>query len=114
MSVGPKQSQDTLRTVLAMGADRAYHIQIEGEVQPLAVAKLLAAVARKEQPMLVLLGKQAIDDDSNQTGQMLAALLDWPQVRAPGVALAGGGIWRLPSLLEPVCCCWWSHAEPGR
>lgn len=79
VSIGPKQSQDTLRTALAMGADRAMHVVAEGEVQPLAVAKLLAAAVRQEQPGFVLLGKQAIDDDCNQTGQMLAGLLGWPQ-----------------------------------
>ncbi|KAI3429676.1 hypothetical protein D9Q98_005761 [Chlorella vulgaris] len=79
VSIGPRQAADTLRTALAMGADRALHVHTDAEVQPLAVAKLLAAVARQEQPQLVLLGKQAIDDDSNQTGQMLAGLLGWPQ-----------------------------------
>ncbi len=79
VSIGPKQSQDTLRTALAMGADRAIHIPIDEQVAPLTVAKLLAAIARKEQPGLIFLGKQAIDDDSNQTGQMLAAVLGWPQ-----------------------------------
>ncbi|EFN59773.1 hypothetical protein CHLNCDRAFT_33597 [Chlorella variabilis] len=79
VSIGPKQAAETLRTAMAMGADRAVHVQTDEEVQPLAVAKLLAAVARQEQPGLVLLGKQAIDDDSNQTGQMLSALLGWPQ-----------------------------------
>jgi electron transfer flavoprotein beta subunit len=79
VSIGPSQAQETLRTALAMGADRGVLIQAEGEVEPLAVAKLLKAVVDAEQPGLVILGKQAIDDDSNQTGQMLAALLDWPQ-----------------------------------
>lgn len=79
VTIGPKQAADALRTVLAMGADRGYHVQTEAEVQPLAVAKLLAAVAARETPAMVLLGKQAIDDDSNQTGQMLGALLGWPQ-----------------------------------
>lgn len=79
VSIGPKQCQDTLRTALAMGADRGIHVLTDLDVQPLAVAKLLAALARKEAPGLVLLGKQAIDDDSNQTGQMLGALLGWPQ-----------------------------------
>jgi electron transfer flavoprotein beta subunit len=79
VSIGPKQSQDTLRTALAMGADRAVHVHHDGELAPLTVAKLLAAVARRENPDLFLLGKQAIDDDANQTGQMLAALLNWPQ-----------------------------------
>ncbi|WP_454006510.1 electron transfer flavoprotein subunit beta/FixA family protein [Alcaligenes sp. Marseille-Q7550] len=79
VSCGVAQSQETLRTALAIGADRATLVQTDAELQPLAVAKLLKAVVDKEQPQLVILGKQAIDDDSNQTGQMLAALLDWPQ-----------------------------------
>ena len=79
VSIGPAKAQETLRTALAMGADRAVLIQTDDEVEPLAVAKLLARVAEEEQPGLVILGKQAIDDDSNQTGQMLAALLGWPQ-----------------------------------
>jgi len=79
VSVGPQKAQDTLRTALAMGADRAILIQTDQEVEPLAVAKLLKAVTDEEQPGLVLLGKQAIDDDSNQTGQMLAALTGRPQ-----------------------------------
>ena len=79
VSLGAKQCQETLRTALAMGADRAVLVQEEAELQPLAVAKLLKAVVEKENPDLVILGKQAIDDDSNQTGQMLAALLGWGQ-----------------------------------
>jgi electron transfer flavoprotein beta subunit len=79
VSIGPAQSQETIRTALAMGADRGIHVAAEGEIQPLAVAKLLKAVIATEAPGLVILGKQAIDDDSNQTGQMLAALLGWPQ-----------------------------------
>ncbi|HYH19672.1 MAG TPA: electron transfer flavoprotein subunit beta/FixA family protein [Azospirillum sp.] len=79
VSIGPAACQETLRTALAMGADRAILVQTDAEVQPLAVAKILKALVEKEQPRLVLLGKQAIDDDSNQTGQMLAALLGWPQ-----------------------------------
>ncbi|MGH1422045.1 MAG: electron transfer flavoprotein subunit beta/FixA family protein [Hyphomonas sp.] len=79
VSVGPQQAQETLRTALAMGADRGILIKTDEAVEPLAVAKLLAKVVADESPELVLLGKQAIDDDSNQTGQMLAALLDWPQ-----------------------------------
>ncbi|NNM78666.1 electron transfer flavoprotein subunit beta/FixA family protein [Sphingomonas sp. ID1715] len=79
VSVGPAKAQETLRTALAMGADRAILIQTDDEVEPLAVAKLLAKVAEEEQPGLVILGKQAIDDDSNQTGQMLAALMNRPQ-----------------------------------
>jgi len=79
VSVGPQKAQDTLRTALAMGADRAILIQTDQEVEPLAVAKLLKAVMDEEGPSIVLLGKQAIDDDSNQTGQMLAALSGRPQ-----------------------------------
>lgn len=91
VSIGPKQSQDTLRTALAMGADRGIHVALDGEAPPLAVARLLAALARREEPGLFLLGKQAIDDDSNQTGQMLAALLRWPQATfASQVVLDGG------------------------
>lgn len=79
VSIGPQAAQETLRTALAMGADRGIHIVTDDIVEPLAVAKLLKGVVEAEQPGLVILGKQAIDDDSNQTGQMLAALLGWPQ-----------------------------------
>ena len=79
VSIGVAKAQETLRTALAMGADRAILIETEAEVEPLGVAKLLSKVAQEEQPGLVILGKQAIDDDSNQTGQMLAALLGWAQ-----------------------------------
>ncbi len=90
VSLGVLQAQETLRTALAMGADRAILVQTDAELQPLAVAKLLKAVVDKEAPQLVILGKQAIDDDSNQTGQMLAALLDWPQATfASKVVVAG-------------------------
>ncbi len=79
VSIGSQQCQETIRTALAMGADRGILIESDDEVEPLAVAKLLKAVVDKESPELVILGKQAIDDDSNQTGQMLAALLGWGQ-----------------------------------
>ncbi|HEX5777557.1 MAG TPA: electron transfer flavoprotein subunit beta/FixA family protein [Xanthobacteraceae bacterium] len=79
VSIGPAQASETIRTALAMGADRGILIKHEGTVEPLTVAKLLKAVVDTEKPGLVILGKQAIDDDSNQTGQMLAALLGWPQ-----------------------------------
>ncbi|MGI9374860.1 MAG: electron transfer flavoprotein subunit beta/FixA family protein [Tsuneonella suprasediminis] len=79
VSVGPAKAQETLRTALAMGADRAILVQTDDEVEPLAVAKILKAIVETETPGLVILGKQAIDDDSNQTGQMLAALLGRPQ-----------------------------------
>ena len=79
VSIGPGKAHETLRTALAMGADRAILIQSDEDVEPLAVAKLLAKVVAEESPGMVILGKQAIDDDSNQTGQMLAALLGWSQ-----------------------------------
>ena len=79
ISAGPQQCQETLRTALAIGADRAILAETDAELQPLAVAKILKAVCEKEQPQLLIMGKQAIDDDSNQTGQMAAALLGWPQ-----------------------------------
>ncbi|OWJ65093.1 electron transfer flavoprotein subunit beta/FixA family protein [Inquilinus limosus] len=79
VSVGPAQAQETIRTALAMGADRGILVQTDVELQPLAVAKILKALVDKEQPQLVILGKQAIDDDANQTGQALAALLGWGQ-----------------------------------
>jgi electron transfer flavoprotein beta subunit len=91
VSIGPQQAQETIRTALAMGADRGILIQTDDAVEPLAVAKLLAKVVEAEGPELVILGKQAIDDDSNQTGQMLGALLDWPQATfASEIALADG------------------------
>ena len=79
VSCGVTQCQETLRTAMAIGADRAILAETGADLQPLAVAKLLKAIADKEQPQLIILGKQAIDDDCNQTGQMLAALLGWPQ-----------------------------------
>ncbi|HWW48748.1 MAG TPA: electron transfer flavoprotein subunit beta/FixA family protein [Xanthobacteraceae bacterium] len=79
VSIGPAQASETIRTALAMGADRGILVKAEGTVEPLAVAKILKGVAQEEQPGLIILGKQAIDDDSNQTGQMLAALLNWSQ-----------------------------------
>jgi electron transfer flavoprotein beta subunit len=79
VSVGPQKAQETLRTALAMGADRAILVVTDEEVEPLAVAKILAKIVEEEAPKLVITGKQAIDDDSNQTGQMLAALLGWGQ-----------------------------------
>src|SRR5215471_11536742 len=79
VSIGPAQAAETIRTALAMGADRGILVKTDASVEPLAVAKILKAVVTEEKPDLVILGKQAIDDDSNQTGQMLAALLGWPQ-----------------------------------
>jgi electron transfer flavoprotein beta subunit len=91
VSCGPQACQETLRTALAIGADRAILVESDAELQPLAVAKLLKAVAEREKPGLFILGKQAIDDDSNQTGQMLAALLGWPQATfASKVKVEGG------------------------
>ena len=91
VSCGVTTCQETLRTAMAIGADRSILVETEVELQPLAVAKLLAAVAKKEEPQLIILGKQAIDDDANQTGQMLAALLGWSQATfASRVVIAGG------------------------
>jgi len=79
VSIGPDKAGETIRTSLAMGIDRGIHVNTDAEVEPLAVAKILKAIVEEERPDLVILGKQAIDDDSNQTGQMLATLLGWPQ-----------------------------------
>ena len=84
VSVGPAQAQEQIRTALAMGADRGILVEQEGAVEPLAVAKILKALAEREQPGLIVLGKQAIDDDMNATGQMLAALLGWGQQPSAG------------------------------
>ena len=93
VSCGVSQCQETLRTAMAIGADRAILVETDAELQPLAVAKLLKALVDKEQPGLVILGKQAIDDDCNQTGQMLAALLGWPQgTFASKVEVAGSDV----------------------
>jgi electron transfer flavoprotein beta subunit len=92
VSIGIAQCQETIRTALAMGADRGILVETDVELQPLAVAKLLKAVIQKESPDLVIIGKQAIDDDCNQTGQMLAALLGWPQATfASKLKIADGG-----------------------
>ena len=90
ISVGSAQCQETLRTALAIGADRAILVETTVEAQPLAVAKILKAIVAKEQPGLVIMGKQAIDDDSNQTGQMLAALLNWSQATFASKVKVGG------------------------
>lgn len=93
VSIGPAKATETLRTALAMGADRAILVQTNDEVEPLAVAKILKGVVAEESPDIVLLGKQAIDDDSNQVGQMLAALLGWPQgTFASKIEAAGGDL----------------------
>nr|WP_315258773.1 electron transfer flavoprotein subunit beta/FixA family protein [uncultured Duganella sp.] len=93
ISAGVTQCQETLRTAMAIGADRGILVETAVELEPLAVAKLLKAIADKEQPQLIILGKQAIDDDSNQTGQMLAALLGWPQATfASKVTLEDGKV----------------------
>src|SRR5438045_9275446 len=90
-SAGPAQCQETIRTALAMGADRGVLVQTDAELQPLAVAKLLKAVIQKEGPEIVIIGRQAHDDDCNQTGQILAAVLGWPPAPfAPIVGLSGG------------------------
>ena len=93
ISLGVQQCQETIRTALAMGADRGIHVVTDDALEPLAVAKLIAAAAAKENPDIVILGKQAIDDDANQTGQMLAALLGWPQATfASEVKAENGGL----------------------
>jgi electron transfer flavoprotein beta subunit len=93
VSIGPQGAQETIRTALAMGADRGILVKHEGPIEPLTVAKLLKAIVAEEQPQLVIMGKQAIDDDCNQVGQMLAALLNWPQgTFAAKVEVADGSI----------------------
>jgi len=93
VSIGPQQASETIRTALAMGADRGILVKVDGIVEPLAVAKILKGIVEAEQPGLVILGKQAIDDDCNQTGQMLAALLNWPQgTFASKVVIDGEGV----------------------
>jgi electron transfer flavoprotein beta subunit len=93
VSIGPQQASETIRTALAMGADRGILVKTDTTVEPLAVAKILKALVEAEKPGLVILGKQAIDDDSNQTGQMLAALLGWPQgTFASKLAIEGDSI----------------------
>ncbi|MFG1270895.1 electron transfer flavoprotein subunit beta/FixA family protein, partial [Xanthobacter sp. DSM 14520] len=93
VSIGPAQASETLRTALAMGADRGILVKTDATVEPLAVAKILKGVVGEEAPGLVILGKQAIDDDCNQTGQMLAALLGWPQgTFASKVSIEDGGV----------------------
>jgi electron transfer flavoprotein beta subunit len=92
VSMGPQACQDTLRTALAIGADRAIHVLTDADLQPLAVAKLLKAIVAKEAPELLILGKQAIDDDCNQTGQMVAALLGWPQATFASKLVLDNGI----------------------
>ena len=89
VSLGPAACQETLRTALAMGADRAILVQTDDELEPLAVAKLLRTLCQREQPRLIMLGKQAIDDDANQTGQMLAALLGWGQATFASKVMVG-------------------------
>ena len=91
VSIGPAKAEDTLRTAMAIGADRALLLQTDADIEPLGVAKLLAAVVAEEKPDVVIMGKQAIDGDNNAAGQMLAALLDWPQATfASKVEIAGG------------------------
>lgn len=108
ISIGPDQAQETIRTALAMGADRGIHVQASHDTEPLAIAKVIKAITEKENPGLILMGKQAIDDDSNQTGQMLATLLGWPQATfASGVELDGNSlkiIREVDSGLEHITC----------
>ena len=93
VSIGPQQAAETIRTALAMGADRGILVKVDGIIEPLAVAKILKGVVEEEKPGLVIMGKQAIDDDCNQTGQMLAALLGWPQgTFASKLVIEGGDV----------------------
>ena len=123
VSIGTQQSQETLRTAMAMGADRGILVETGVEVQPLAVAKVMAAVVGRESPKLVIMGKQAIDDDSNQSGQMLSALLGWPQAAfISGIAINGdsadvtreidGGLEKLTIKLPAVVTTDLRLAEP--
>ena len=102
VSCGATSSQETLRTAMAIGADRSVLVETDAELQPLAVAKLLKAVVEKEQPKLVILGKQAIDDDANQTGQMLAALLDYHRRLLRAKSTSKAIALRLPAKLMVV------------
>lgn len=108
ISIGPEQSQETIRTALAMGADRGIHVLASHDTEPLAIAKILKAVIAKEEPGLVIMGKQSIDDDSNQTGQMLATLMGWPQATfASGVEINGDALnitREVDSGLEHITC----------
>jgi electron transfer flavoprotein beta subunit len=108
ISIGPEQSQETIRTALAMGADRGIHVLASHDTEPLAIAKILKAVIAKEEPGLVIMGKQSIDDDSNQTGQMLATLMGWPQATfASGVEINDNSlniIREVDSGLEHITC----------
>jgi electron transfer flavoprotein beta subunit len=123
VSIGTQQSQETLRTAMAMGADRGILVETDVEVQPLAVAKVMKAVVARESPKLVIMGKQAIDDDSNQSGQMLSALLGWPQAAfISGIAINGdsadvtreidGGLEKLTIKLPAVVTTDLRLAEP--
>ena len=100
VSIGPSQAQETIRTALAMGADRGILVETDDEVQPLAVAKILKALVDKESPDVVIVGKQAIDDDSNQTGQMLAALMDCPQATFASEVKIGDGSAEVPREID--------------
>lgn len=108
ISIGPEQSQETIRTALAMGADRGIHVLASHDTEPLAIAKILKAVIAKEEPGLVIMGKQSIDDDSNQTGQMLATLMGWPQATfASSVEINGDALnitREVDSGLEHITC----------
>jgi electron transfer flavoprotein beta subunit len=103
VSIGPTAAQETIRTALAMGGDRGILVQTDADVQPLAVAKVLKAIAEKEAPNLIVLGKQAIDDDSNQVGQMLAALLGWPQGHAKSTGALKPSASSCPRSSPPTC-----------
>ncbi len=103
VSIGPAKAEETLRTALAMGADRAILVETEDQVEPLAVAKIVRQVAEAEQPGLIIVGKQAIDDDSNQTGQMLSALLGWAQGTFASKVEVGDGKVTSPARSTAAC-----------
>jgi len=117
VSIGPAQASETIRTGLAMGADRGILVKAEGNVEPLAVAKILKGIADEEKPGLIILGKQAIDDDSNQTGQMLAALLGWSQATFASKVEVEGSDFKVTREVEttqtrPARC--WPPCSDGR
>ena len=102
VSVGEEKAQETVRKALAVGADRGILVKADGVIEPLAVSKILQKIVDKEKPDLVFMGKQAIDDDCNQTGQMLAALLSWPQATLPQKLKLKKNHWKLPEKLMKV------------
>ena len=112
VSIGPTQAQETIRNALAMGADRGILVETNADPEPLAVAKLLKAVIEEEKPDLVLMGKQAIDGDNNAVGQMLAALLDWPQATFASKVEIAGGKAKVTREIDVAACRRWKSTFP--